>query len=93
MSQSEVIVDEQALASVSDGLKTYITEYKAMLEDAIRKLKTNSDDWNDEDFNSLLSAINSFMTDVNKVEKGSSQLMKRINEKIAAIHELHNMKL
>lgn len=93
MSRSEVIVDEQALASISDGLKTYITEYKAMLEDAIRKLKTNSGDWNDEDFNSLLSAINSFMADVDKVENGTNQLITRINEKIAAIHELHNIKI
>ena len=93
MSRSEVIVDEQALASISDGLKTYITEYKAMLEDAIRKLKTNSGDWNDEDFNCLLSAINSFMADVDKVENGTNQLITRINEKIAAIHELHNMKI
>ena len=91
MSRSEVIVDEQALASISDGLKTYITEYKAMLEDAIRK--TNSGDWNDEDFNSLLSAINSFMADVDKVENGTNQLITRINEKIAAIHELHNIKI
>ena len=93
MSRSEVIVDEQALASISAGLKTYITEYKAMLEDAIRKLKTNSGDWNDEDFNSLLSAINSFMADVDKVENGTNQLITRINEKIAAIHELHNIKI
>lgn len=93
MSKSEVIVDEQALASVSDGLKTYVTEYKAMLEDAIRKLKTNSGDWNDEDFNSLLSAINSFMADVDKVENGANQLITRINKKIAAIHELHSMKI
>lgn len=93
MSKSEVIVDEQALVSVSDGLKTYIAEYKVILEDAIRKLKTNSDDWNDEDFNSLLSAINSFMADVDAVEKETIQLTKRINEKIAAIHELHSMKI
>ena len=93
MSQSEVIVDEQALASVSDGLETYITEYKEMLEDVLRKLKINSNDWNDEDFNNLLSAINSFMADVDKVEKDTNQLTKRINEKIAAIHELHSMKI
>ena len=93
MSRAEIIVDEQALVSVSDGLKTYVTEYKVILEDAIRKLKTNSDDWNDEDFNSLLSAINSFMADVDAVEKETIQLTKRINEKIAAIHELHSMKI
>lgn len=93
VSQYEVIVDEQALNSVSESLNTYILDYKEMLEDAIRKLKLNSDDWNDEDFNSLLSAINSFMADVDRVGKSTSQLMKRINEKIVAIHELHNMKI
>ena len=93
MSLSEVIFDEQALESISDGLKTYIAEYKAMLEEAIRKLKQNSDDWNDEDFNSLLSAISSFAVDVGRVENSTNQLIKRANEKIAAIHELHSMKI
>ena len=93
MSQSGVIVDEQALVSILDGLTTYITEYKMMLQDAIRKLKQNSVDWNDEDFNSLLSAINSFMADVDEIEKSTNQLANRIEEKIALIHKLHSMKI
>ena len=50
-------------------------------------------EWDDEDFNSLLSAINSFMADMESVEKGSSQLIERINNKISAIHELHSLKI
>lgn len=93
MSASEVIIDEQALLEVAKGINSYITDYKEMLESAIRKLKLNSDDWNDEDFNSLLSAINSFMVDVNKIENGTKQLSERISKKIDAIRELHNKKI
>jgi len=93
VSASEVIIDEQALLEVAKGINSYITDYKEMLESAIRKLKLNSDDWNDEDFNSLLSAINSFMVDVNKIENGTKQLSERISKKIDAIHELHNKKI
>ena len=50
MSQTEVIIDEQALASVSGSMNTYIKAYREALEGAIRKLKLNSEDWNDEDY-------------------------------------------
>ena len=93
MSLSEVIIDEQALTSVSDGLKTYLNEYKELLGDAIRKLMQNEGEWNDEDFNSLLSAIKSFTLDVDEIEAGVSQLIKVIDEKIEAIHVLHSMKI
>ena len=93
MSSSEVIIDEGALISVSDSLKTYISEYRTTLEDALRKLQSCGDDWNDEDFNSLVSAINSFMTDVDNIENSTGQLTERIDKKIAAIHQLHNMKI
>lgn len=93
MSQTEVIIDEQALASVSDSVKTYIKAYRKHLKGAIRKLKLNSEDWNDEDFNTLLSAISSFMADIEGIENGTNQLSARIENKINAIHELHSMKI
>jgi len=93
MSQSEVIVDEQALSSVSDSITKFSSECRTNIEDAIRKIKLNSTDWNDEDFNRLLSAINSFMADVNGIDEATKTLNERINTKIAAIHELHSMKI
>lgn len=93
MSQNEVIVDEQALIAVSDSIGTYIKNCRENLEKSIRKLKLNSDDWNDEDFNSLLSAITSFMADVDTIEAEVSQFKTRINNKIDAIHKLHSMKI
>lgn len=93
MSQNEVIIDEQALADVANTLAVYTKEYREMLEAAIRKIKLNSTDWNDEDFNALLSAISSFMADVEAIEDKSKQLFARIETKIDAIHELHSLKI
>ena len=93
MSQNEVIIDEQALADVANTLTVYTKEYREMLEAAIRKIKLNSTDWNDEDFNALLSAISSFMADVEVIEDKSKQLFARIENKIDAIHELHSLKI
>lgn len=93
MSQPEIIIDEQALTSVSESINTYIQNYREALEDAIGKIKLSSEDWNDEDFNALLSAISSFMADIEGIENGTNQLTERIKNKISAIHELHNMKI
>ena len=93
MSQSEVIVDEQALSSVSSSITKFSADCRANIEDAIRKIKLNSNEWNDEDFNRLLSAINSFMADVNNIDEATKNLNERINTKIVAIHELHSMKI
>lgn len=93
MSQNEVIIDEQALSDVSNSLVTYTKEYRELLVGTIRKIKLISSDWNDEDFNALLSAISSFMTDVDDIEEKTKQFIERINNRIGAIHELHNMKI
>lgn len=93
MSQSEVIVDEQALSSVSSSITKFSADCRANIEDAIRKIKLNSNEWNDEDFNRLLSAINSFMADVNGIDEATKTLNEIINNKIDAIHKLHSMKI
>ena len=93
MALTEVIVDEQALMTVNSSITQYSSEFKNNIEDTIRKIKLNSSEWNDEDFNSLLSAINSFMADVDELEETTKSLSQRINNKIAAIHELHSMKI
>ena len=93
MSQFDAIIDEQALSAVSSSITNFSIQCRNNIEEAVRKIKLHSGDWNDEDFNSLLSAINSFMADVNSLDEETQGLNKRINEKIAAIHELHSMKI
>ena len=93
MALTEVIVDEQALMTVNSSITQYSSEFKNNIEDTIRKIKLYSSEWYDEDFNSLLSAINSFMADVDELEETTKSLSQRINNKIAAIHELHSMKI
>ncbi len=93
MSQTEIIIDEQALTSVLDSMNTYINAYRKTLERTIRNLNQNNEFWDDEDFKALLSSISSFMTDIEGIESGTNQLSTRIKNKIDAIHALHSMKI
>ncbi len=93
MSASEVIINEQALEAVSKSIKTYVSSYREALVSALRSIGANSSDWNDEDFNSLVSAIGALIPDIDGIENATEQLVKRIDNKIEAIHILHGMKI
>ena len=93
MSQQETIVDLEALSSVSEAINTLGRESRECLEEAIRKIKLNAEEWNDEDFNRLLSAINSFLPKLDSLDETNKQLISRINKKIDYINELHSKKI
>lgn len=93
MSASEVIINEQALADVASSIRTYVASYREAIESAIRSIKANRSDWSDEDFSSLVSAVSSFLQDVEGIENATNQLVERINKKIDAIHLLHNKRI
>lgn len=93
MSADEVIISEQALATVANSIKTYVSTIREAIMTTVRSIKANGSEWSDEDFNSLVSAINSFLTDIDGVDGATNQLVERINNKISAIHGLHNMKI
>ena len=93
MSASEVTVDEQALSEVSEAINAHVQDCREVIADAVKKLKLNSENWNDEDFNALVSAINSFMADIEQIQETVTQLSRRIGSKLSAIQELHNMKI
>lgn len=93
MSAEEVIINEQALADVASGITTYVSSMREAIEAAVRSIRANGSEWADEDFDSLVSAISSFLQDVEGVENAAAQLIERINHKISAIHVLHSMKI
>ncbi len=93
MSSSEVIINEQALADVASSIRTYVSSLKEAIESAVRSIRANSSDWADEDFNSLVSAVSSFLQDIEGIDNATNQLVERINNKINAIHVLHSMKI
>lgn len=93
MSRSEVIINEQTLMSVSSEISKYSAGCQEMFEEVIRQIKQNSSEWNDEDYNSLLSAIKSFMADIEQINEKADILNKRINEKLSAVQELHSIKI
>lgn len=93
MSSSEIIINEQALAAVSGSINDHINAVRDLLSETIEKLKANNEDWNDEDFEILLSAIKEFMAEAAEFESEAGKLTKRIEQKIDAIHQLHSMKI
>lgn len=88
----EVIIDVESLTSVSNGINDYIKGIQEV-EEAIGQLKLGNEDWNDDDFIALSTAINSFVMDIEALKKITNQLSARIENKINAIHKLHSMKI
>ena len=93
MSASEAIINEQALTDVASGIQTFLSSYKEAIESAIRGIQASGSEWNDEDYQSLLSAISSFQKDIESLGTATHQLVVRINRRIEAIHVLHSMKI
>lgn len=93
MNQNETVFSEQVLSDISQILATYSAQYREILNDTMRKTSANSGDWNDEDFNALLSALKSFEPEADAIEKMTRQFTERISAKLDAIHQLRNIKI
>lgn len=93
MSNERTIINEEALINVSYSITLFKENYREAIEKAIRELKSNIDEWDDEDFNCLVSAMSSFMADVEKIENQSNRIIKIIEDKISAIRALHSMNI
>lgn len=93
MSNEKTIINEEALINVSYSITLFKEKYRETIEKAVRELKSNVDEWDDEDFNCLVSAISSFMLDVEKIENQSDRIIKIIEDKINAIRALHSMNI
>ena len=93
MSVTEVIISEQALTALASSIKAYVPEMREAIMTAEKSIKNNGSEWADDDFNLLVSAINSFLTDIDNMDSAKNQLVERINNKISAIHVLHSMKI
>ena len=90
---AQVIIDEEALNVTASGINAYIQGIKSALDTAIIKLQANGVDWNDEDFDNLLSAISSFMADIGVIDDASTQILRRIDEKLEQIKRLRGIKI
>lgn len=93
MSANEVILNEQALLAVAESISTYSSAHREAIETAVRGIKYSGCDWNDEDFNSLVLAISSFITDAESIDVATRQLVARINSKVEQIQVLHKLQI
>lgn len=88
---ADVIIDERALEETSATVRVYLSGLDSVLNDAIRKIQASAGDWNDEDYENLLSAISSFMADMESIKAVGEEILSRLNAKIEAIHRLRNI--
>ncbi|MBQ2810343.1 MAG: hypothetical protein IJF11_05565 [Clostridia bacterium] len=88
-----VIIDEQALEITSLSISTYTQGIKEALDETLKRIQSNNGDWDDEDYENLLSAISSFMADIDTIEQGASQILHRVNEKLDQIKRLRGIKI
>lgn len=91
MGRSEVIVSEEALNSIASAIRTYIHDIHDVVTTAEDSITANKFEWTDDDFDSLLSAINSIVFNVDVIDGDSKKILERINKKIEAIQKLHKM--
>jgi len=93
MSANEVIINEQALLAVSESISTYSLTLRETIATAVRGIRYSVGDWNDDDFNSLVLAISSFITDIDGIDVATRQLVARINSKVEQIQVLHKLQI
>lgn len=93
MNESKVVADAQALSSVSTTVKKFNSDLHELYEEFVRMLKLNGSEWNDEDFNKLISAIKSFETELEQIDEHTQLVAKETDAKIDKINQLHNLKL
>ncbi len=93
MNESKVVADVQALTTVSTTVKNFNSNLHELYEEFVRMLKLNGSEWNDEDFNKLVSAMKSFETELEQIDEHTQLITKETDAKIDKINQLHNLKL
>jgi len=93
MNESKIVADVQALTTVSTTVKTFNSNLHELYEEFVRMLKLNGSEWNDEDFNKLVSAMKSFEAELEQIDEHTQLITKETDAKIDKINQLHNLKL
>jgi archaellum component FlaC len=90
---SIVSINKEALISAKDAIEKYKTSMKNAISKAISSFQALYGEWQDEDFNDLMSALNSIENNINVLESACSQIISRIKTKIEQINQLHSMQI
>lgn len=88
-----IIVDQEALETVRNIVIQYFNNSKEIIEDALKKISLQSEEWNDEDYSKLLSAIKSFLVRSDEMAENSKEMLAAIDGKIKQIEILRNKKI
>lgn len=93
MSEAKITADYQSLVIVSNTAQKFNSDLHELYEEFVRKLRLNDSDWNDEDFNRLVSMVKSFEKELEEIDEHTQRIVKDTDAKIEKINQLHNLKL
>ena len=90
---STVSINKEALISAKDAIEKYKTSMINAISKAISGFQALYGEWQDEDFNDLMSSLNSIENNINIIESACSQIISRIKVKLEQIDHLHSIQI
>ena len=90
---SGVSINKEALINTKDAFEKYKTAMVNAISKAVSSFQSLYGEWQDDDFNELLSSLNSIESNISLIESVSNQIISRIKVKIEQIDQLHSMRI
>lgn len=93
MAGDEVRVSEEVLEDTAKLLAQCSASIREYFEKAIADVGRLSEDWNDSDFQDMLSAISAYNNELDTLDEKTGELISKAKEKIEMIHALHSINI
>ena len=89
MAEDTVIVSIEDLTTLIEELRKYINESNAIIAKVIQEISSNSQEWNDDDFQKLLAGVSIFQKKIEYIEQKNNDIIRTAETKIEKINEIH----
>ncbi len=93
MSADTLNINLDSLIEVKTNLETYLSNQEPLLEKLTKKIESVNNEWKDEDYDNLVQVLNQINSKFNNEFLEINKLINVINEKLAMIQELSQIKI
>ena len=91
MSVSTLIIDEETLRKVAEGVKGYNQAAENALEEALRGLQTAQANWSDADMERLQENLRCMYEHLEKLQEAGLVLAERCQKKLNSLAQVRSM--